>query len=113
MKASVLAFAAFALLSTGAFAQSKGEADYDEQCRRAAPKGTAAEQAATRKRCIEDAKKVAKTNVPGTADQPGLTPGVAATRPTAAEAKAARAKRQAAGAEVAKQPKQDPKQPTN
>ncbi|MGV3569392.1 MAG: hypothetical protein ACO1PB_02250 [Ramlibacter sp.] len=111
-KHTVIALAATLLLSTGAFAQTKGEANYEEQCRRAAPKGTAAEQAATRQKCIDEAKKVAKTNVPGMADQPGLSPGAAAARATPAEAKAAREKRQAMGAEVAKQPKQDPKQPT-
>lgn len=102
---------ASALVSPVAFAQSKGEANYDEQCRASAVSGTAAEQAATRKRCVEEAKKAAKTDVPGAANQPG-TPATAGAA-TKAERDAARKQRRATGAEVAKQPKQDPKNPTN
>lgn len=113
MKAhSVVALAAAVLLTGGAFGQSKGEANYEEHCRRVAPQGTAAEQEATRQRCIEDAKKTAKTNIPGMADQPGLSPGAAAARVTPGEAKSAREQRRAVGAAAARQPKQDPKQPT-
>lgn len=108
--AFALAAAAAAMLSPSAFAQSKGEASYEEHCARVAPKGTAAEQAATRQRCIEDAKKAAKTDVPGTADQPGTTAAKSASK---AERQAAAQKRRAEGAAVAKQPKQDPKSPTN
>ncbi|RYF17820.1 MAG: hypothetical protein EOO30_05755 [Comamonadaceae bacterium] len=112
MKHSVLTVAALAgaLLSAGALAQSKGEADYDEMCRAKPMQGTAAEKAATRQRCIEEAKKAAKTDVPGMADQPGVAGTKTATK---AEKAAAREARKATGAQVAKQPKQDPKQPTN
>jgi outer membrane protein W len=108
---SVFALVAAAALSApSAFAQSKGEASYEEHCARVAPKGTAAEQATTRQRCIDDAKKAAKTDVPGAANQPGTT----ATRGTSkTDKQAARDKRRAEGATVAKQPKQDPKNPTN
>lgn len=114
MKLSAIAIAitaaAAALVSSGAFAQSKGEASYEEHCARVAPKGTAAEQAATRQRCIEDAKKAARTDIPGMADQPGTSATMGASK---AERDAAAAKRRAEGAAVAKQPKQDPKSPTN
>ncbi|WP_332814365.1 hypothetical protein [Ramlibacter sp.] len=95
------------LLSTVAFAQSRGEVDYDEQCRRAAPQGTPAEQAATRQRCIEEARQAAKTGKPGEQPQTSATRGTASK----AERQAARKERRAAGAEVARQAKQDPKQP--
>jgi hypothetical protein len=104
MKLSVLAVASFAcaLLSAGALAQSKGEADYDEMCRAKPMQGTPAEQAATRKRCIEEAKQAAKTDVPGMANQPG----VAATKPTTkAEKEAARKTRKEVGAQATKEPK--------
>lgn len=109
MKLIAVSLAA-ALLSLGAFAQSSGEANYDEQCRRAPAKGTAAEQAAQRARCVEDAKKAAKSDVPG-ADPSATGAGVRGAA-TPAEKEAARAQRKAAGAQAAKEPKQDPKQPT-
>jgi len=98
-----------ALLSAAAFAQSRGEADYQEQCTRQSLQGTSAEQAATRKRCIEDAKKAAAADVPGAANQPGTS---ATTGTPKATRDAARQARRATGAEVARQPKQDPKNPT-
>lgn len=100
---------AAALVPAATFAQTKGEADYQEQCMRQAPQGTKAEQAATRQRCVEDAKKAAKTDVPGMANQPGTT---AAAGTTKTQRDAAAAARRAEGAKVAKTPKQDPKNPT-
>ena len=109
MKHSALALAmAAGLLSAGAFAQTRGEANYEEQCMRQPPAGSAAEQAAQRQRCIDEAKKAAKTDVPGEANQPGTT---AAAGKKNGERAAARAKRRAEGATVAKQAKQDPKRP--
>lgn len=95
------------LLSTAAFAQSKGEADYDEQCRRAAPQGTAAEQAAARQKCIAEARQAARTDDRG--NKTGSMGASGAT--TKAEREAARKERRAAGAEVARQPKQNPRSP--
>jgi len=110
MKHFVPALAAAAvLLSTGAFAQSSGEADYNEQCKRTPMAGSAAEQAATRQRCIEEAKKAAKTDVPGAANQPGTS--ATAGRATKAERDAASAKRRAEGKQAARASKQDPKNP--
>lgn len=106
----ITVFVAAALLSVGAFAQSRGEANYEEQCKRAPAQGTAAEQAATRARCIEDAKKAAKSDVPG-ADPSANAAGTRGAA-TPAEKEAARAERKAAGAQAAKEPKQDPKRPT-
>ncbi|MCI5068229.1 hypothetical protein [Acidovorax sp.] len=99
-----------ALLPAAALAQSTGEAEYREQCMRKPPQGTPAEQEATRKRCIEEAKKAAREDVPGMANEPG-TPAKAGT--SKAERDAAREARRKAGAEAARQPKQDPKNPTN
>lgn len=95
------------LLSAGAFAQSSGEANYDEQCRRAAPQGTAAEQAAARQKCIADAKEAAKTDERGNKTESAGARGTS----TKAEREAARKERRAAGAAAARAPKQDPKQP--
>jgi hypothetical protein len=108
---SVFALVAAAALSApSVFAQSKGEASYEENCARVAPKGTAAEQSATRQRCMDDARKAAKSDVPGAANQPGTS----ATKGTSkTDRQAARDQRRAEGATVAKQPKQDPKNPTN
>lgn len=100
---------ATALLPAATFAQPRGEADYQEHCARQSVQGTSAEQAATRQRCMEDARQAAKTDVPGAANQPG-TSATAGTPKT--EREAARQKRRAVGAEVARQPKQDPKNPT-
>lgn len=100
------------LLSAGtAFGQSRGEANYDEQCRAKPASGTPAEQAAQRQRCIEEAKQAAKTDVPGAANQPGPS-AVGSGGGTAAERKAARDARRVAGAQAAKEAKQDPKKPT-
>lgn len=95
------------LLSTAAFAQSRGEADYDEQCRRAAPQGTAAEQAAARQKCIAEARQAARTD-----DRGNKAESAGARRAnTKAEREAARKERRIAGAETARAPKQDPKRP--
>jgi hypothetical protein len=59
---------------------------------------------------MEEARKAAKTDVPGAANQPGTSATAGGVSKT--EKKAARDQRRAAGAEVAKQPKQDPKTPT-
>lgn len=110
MKYHLPAFVLAAALLPGlSFAQSKGEADYQEHCSRQSAQGTAAEQAATRKRCIEDAKKAARSDVPGAANQPGTA---ATSKATKAERQAAAEKRRTAGADVARQQKQDPKNPT-
>ena len=106
MKHTMLAVAAAALLSTGALAQSKGEADYKEHCSREASKASPAEQKATRESCIEDARKAARTY--SGSDQPGTTASRGATRE---ERTAAREKRRAEGREAARHPKQDPKRP--
>lgn len=97
------------VLSTVVAAQSRGEANYDEQCRRAAPQGTAAEQAATRQRCIEEARKAARTDQPGEGEQYQSSGARGAAAKT--EREAARKERRAAGAQAARQPKQDPKRP--
>lgn len=108
MKHAGLAITISALvLSTAALAQSKGEADYDEQCRRAAPQGTAAEQAATRQKCIAEARQAAKTDDRGIKAESMGTRGATSK----AEREAARKERRIAGAEAARAPKQDPKRP--
>lgn len=98
-----------ALMPATLFAQTKGEADYQEQCMRQPPQGSADEQAAIRKRCSEEARSAAKKDVPGVANEPGTT---AKSRVSKAERDAAREARRKAGAEAARQPKQDPKNPT-
>lgn len=100
---------AAALLPAAAFAQSKGEADYQEQCTRQPMQGTPAEQAATRQRCLDDAKSTAKKDVPGASNEPGTSAKAGTSK---AERQAARDARRKAGAEAARQPKQDPKNPT-
>lgn len=98
------------LLPAYVIAQSSGEAEYQEQCVRKPSQGTPAEQEATRKRCIEEAKMAAKENIPGAANQPGTSAKAGTSK---AERDAAREARRKAGAEAARQPKQDPKNPTN
>lgn len=104
--ATIIAISAL-LLSAGSFAQSRGEANYDEQCRRAAPQGTAAEQAAARQKCVDEARQAAKSDDRGNKNE---TAG-ARTTSTKAERAAASKERRIAGAEAARAPKQDPKQP--